>query len=351
MNDGGSPEVNGEFIRYYNGFPGWDRSRIDPVKWKDALSYRKNASFLVAVSAAYDLCVSREDDAVSALLKGLEDLSGRPLLVIVTSDHGTLLGEHGLLGHGRHYFEPLARVPLLMRFPDGRSPRRVPDIAEHADLLPTICAVAGTSCPGGLDGRDLSAAPGGTDRSGWAAAGDIGGSSRTVIRTAAFSENGKKLTLGVRRWRLYDLAADPGETKDIAKERPEEFLRLASGYLAVSGAGKLIRAAMPEGKGEDCFWRGTGAPIQPAWSRQDYKFSARPGLWKMTKGGFSAVYSEGGGLVCENEKGLVVTDPECLAPAMAMLNCVEHHRFGDKETDEARGRNIRDALKKAGYVP
>ena len=412
VNNGEFPEVNGDFIGYYNGFPGWNLSQLDPSKWKEALSYKGNAHFLSAVSAAYDLCVSLEDGDILVLLRGLEAGSGRPLLVIITADHGENFGEHGRLGHGQDFFEPLVRVPLLIRFPDGRGGRRIPAIAEHVDLLPTICAAAGVACPAGLDGKDLAEVEKETDKPRkWAAAGGGNKNSHSAdrIQSAAFSENGKKIMLVVGKWQLYDLAADPGETRDIAKERPDEFLKLASGYLAFSGAGRLVKAAMPEESGEDCFWRKAASSIgkssgtasceqarfeasaliraykldaaekklaesncppadvlkdgetlkllrkafagRSAMFRSGYKFSARPGLWKMMKNGFSVIYSGEAGLLCENDKGQPVTDPGCVPPAEAMLNCIEHHRFRDKEESEPRNRNLREALRKAGYIP
>ena len=55
------------------------------------------------------------------ILRLLSDLDSLNMLentcVIVTSDHGQLLGEHGLLGHGVFLFDELVRIPLLIRFP------------------------------------------------------------------------------------------------------------------------------------------------------------------------------------------------------------------------------------------
>ncbi len=78
-------------------------------------------------------------------------------LVIVTSDHGELLGDHWLLGKGA-FFPAAFHVPCLVR--DPRRPRghgrRVEAFSEHVDLLPTILEALGLPVPLQCDGRSLS---------------------------------------------------------------------------------------------------------------------------------------------------------------------------------------------------
>lgn len=381
LKTGGFSTVDGDFIRYYNNFPGWDLRELDPAKWKMALSYRGNPAFLSAVSAAYDTCISREDNDIASLLGGLGTAGGRPLLIIITADHGDLFGEHGLLGHGQIVSEPLVRVPLLIRFPDGRGARRVRNLAEHVDLLPTVCGAAGIACPAGLDGKDLSSSGGKAAGSlKWAAAGGWD------WNDTAFSDNGKKIMQSVAKWELYDLPSDPGEIKNISKDRPAEFLKAASGYLSFSGAGKLLDSPpLSEESEESCAMNFQLTPRKGLWgvtpcerarveasllaragdfdgasaklrnsscapaavladeetlklirqtpyqvnftARKGYLFSTIRGKWKMKKDGFSAVYTEKNGLVCETIKGSPAAGPGCIPPAAALLNCVEKYRF------------------------
>ncbi|MFH1618829.1 MAG: sulfatase [bacterium] len=410
------PEVDGDFILYYNdSFPGWDLHNLDPVKWEKALSYRGNASFLSAVSDAYDRCVSREDGDISLLLHGLDGSGERPLLVIITADHGELLGEHGFLGHGWQLFEPLVRIPLLIRFPGRPGGQRIRAVAEHVDLLPTICQVVGIACPGGLDGKDLPSAEEKADKPlKWSAAsggGRSGKNYRTVVRTAAFSDNGKKISLSNSQWKLFDLAADPGETRDVAGKRPAEFLKLASDYLVFSGAESVTnKAPYPEKNSGDCFQHKpallpdssadaracsrarletsklaragdfdaaaaqlAGSDCSPAdklrgekvlnlvrraitarrpGDREGYGFSTFPGRWEVQKDGFTVIYSKGEGFECKNDEGLSVAEPVCIPLASAMLNCIEKYRFDNEESNRNKSRNHRleEALKKAGYL-
>jgi arylsulfatase A-like enzyme len=79
-------------------------------------------------------------------------------LIIFVSDHGEAFGEHGAWTHGLDLHDEALRVPLVIRFPDGRhGGLRVPLTVQQADLLPTVLAAAGLTPPDGLDGDDLSA--------------------------------------------------------------------------------------------------------------------------------------------------------------------------------------------------
>src|SRR6185295_12228209 len=79
-------------------------------------------SFIVA---NYDGQLRGSDRAVGELLAALK-ARGRyeKALVIITADHGTLLGEHEQVGHiGRMLYEPLLHVPLIVKFPGADHPR------------------------------------------------------------------------------------------------------------------------------------------------------------------------------------------------------------------------------------
>ncbi len=87
--------------------------------------------------------VSRADAAIGRLL---ESLKRRGLyentLVIVTSDHGESLGEHGTIGHVENLYDELLHVPLILRLPRGRIDSRLvaarEDLVRHIDLAPTL---------------------------------------------------------------------------------------------------------------------------------------------------------------------------------------------------------------------
>ncbi len=94
-------------------------------------------------------------------LLGLRDST----LLVLTSDHGESLGEHGYVGHGRRLYEGILRVPLIMRYPEKIAAGKV--VYEQVSLLdiaPTVLDLAGLSridsqpVPTDFAGRSLAGA-------------------------------------------------------------------------------------------------------------------------------------------------------------------------------------------------
>ncbi len=107
--------------------------------------------------ARYDDAVATADRAVGEILAALARQGRyRDALVVVTADHGEMLGEHGLSGHGQFPFEPQVRVPLLVKRPGGRDAgqrvwRRVSTMGVFAEVV----AAAGATLPGHVQARSL----------------------------------------------------------------------------------------------------------------------------------------------------------------------------------------------------
>ena len=92
-------------------------------------------------------------------------------LVVLTSDHGESLGEHGYyFDHGENLFDPSLRVPLLVVAPGAPAGRRVDAFASTLDLVPTILDAAKVSWPPDLAGTSLLRGGGGTGGAGSGAA-------------------------------------------------------------------------------------------------------------------------------------------------------------------------------------
>ncbi|MCB9746600.1 MAG: sulfatase-like hydrolase/transferase, partial [Alphaproteobacteria bacterium] len=97
--------------------------------FKEELSEAERAALLAWVSDVYDHGVYRADQNLGLLLEQLEAhgwLSGGYRLV-VTSDHGELLGEHGLIDHGHYLWEGNNRVPLLVLGEGLPAPEALPE--------------------------------------------------------------------------------------------------------------------------------------------------------------------------------------------------------------------------------
>ena len=155
-------------------------------------------------------------------------------LVVITSDHGELLGDHWLLGKGA-FFPATFHVPCLVR--DPRRPaghgRLVLEPTEHVDLLPTILEALGRAVPLQCDGRSLSVFLTGDRPARWRRAAhmelDFRDGEQPSIATAlglAAEDCGLAVDLG-ERWGcvrfaglppiLVDRHADPAWTRNLAE--------------------------------------------------------------------------------------------------------------------------------------
>lgn len=142
-------------------------------------------------------------------------------LLVFSADHGESLGEHGYwFSHGQHLYQELVRVPLLLRPPGGAAaPGRVDAPASHLDLYPTILRAFGLE-PGPTRGLDLLAGELPAERvlpqslrGSWSASG---------ARHRLLVEQGRQ--------RLFDLAEDPHEERDLSALEPETVRALAAAH-------------------------------------------------------------------------------------------------------------------------
>jgi len=112
--------------------------------------------------AAYFACVDFLDEVLGEFLRSAEAEGFlEDTVVVYTSDHGDLAGEHDLWWKGS-FHEGATRVPLLVQTPahrDGdREPARVETPVSLIDLYPTLCGLTGLTAPDDIDGVDLSRA-------------------------------------------------------------------------------------------------------------------------------------------------------------------------------------------------
>ncbi len=193
--------------------------------------------------ALYDAEIAYVDAMLSDMLGFLESAGAlEQTMVVVTADHGENIGDHGLMDHQYCVCETLARVPLIIHYPDGLAPGDDDTPVQHTDLLPTFLDLAGLPAPGPLPGRSLLAQRDGAPRSQivqYTAAHrhrfarrhpHFDPASKGYDRTYdAIIRNGYKLIRSNRGdlW-LYDLSDDPGETINLAKKLPQRTAQLQS---------------------------------------------------------------------------------------------------------------------------
>jgi arylsulfatase A-like enzyme len=109
------------------------------------------------IQASYYAMIEQIDHAVGNLLEYLRD-SGKMenTIVVFMSDHGEMLGDHGLVQKGCRFYEGLVRVPLIWQWPRHiNAGLRSPALVELIDVAPTLLEAAGITIPAAMQGRSL----------------------------------------------------------------------------------------------------------------------------------------------------------------------------------------------------
>jgi len=196
---------------------------ITDLNWKRK---RPGPGELDHLGRLYDGNLAYVDREVGELRRRLEALGlWERTLLVISSDHGDGLYEHEYVGHLDQVYEEQTRIPLVIRFPDGRGPRgqRVRGLVDTLDIAPTIADVFQALGQAGSEtaflGRSLLPAVLGAATKPMTLARCAGeqpkyglraGNAKLVYHTARDSAE------------LYDLSADPGEKRDLAAQRPLE---------------------------------------------------------------------------------------------------------------------------------
>ena len=169
--------------------------------------------------AYYYTMVKLIDQQVGRILDCLEEQGlTHDTLVIFTSDHGELLGDHGLWMKGPFHYEELVRIPLLLRWPNGLpAGTRVPGLISQVDLVPTILRAIGQAIPGEVDGVDALPLLRGETHAVRAAAMVECTDDPLRLRLKTVVTEDRKLTYyhGYDFGELYDLVADSGEVRNL----------------------------------------------------------------------------------------------------------------------------------------
>lgn len=206
----------------------------DPSSWHPSNEFRRgyghaggrdpdtDPAYAAELRRAYLAATSYVDAQVGQVLDALRELGlDQNTIVVVWSDHGFLLGEHAIWGKHTLYENGL-RSPLIVRVPELIRPGEKSDaVVETVDLFPTLLDFCRLPAPASLDGRSLRpqlenpAAP-------------------STKPARGFWHSGER-TLRTDRWRLlahpaknggapgvelYDMIADPHESRNLANQEP-----------------------------------------------------------------------------------------------------------------------------------
>jgi arylsulfatase A-like enzyme len=149
-------------------------------------------------------------------------------LIVLTSDHGEAVGQHGTLGHNWHTWGEYLRIPLVLVHPSLPPGSTVDAPVSTVDIMPTLLDLFGLPRPGQeLQGRSLARAL--TGQVAWP---------HDPIFASSRALNGRRETCVVDgRWkytfieptgeeRLFDLVEDKAETRNLVDTHPREAARL-----------------------------------------------------------------------------------------------------------------------------
>jgi choline-sulfatase len=266
----------------YPALQTWAMRHQNRYKWRES---GPDDNLLRTMKAYYYAEISFVDYHTGRLLQALRDTGDLAnTLIVYSSDHGELLGDYHSFGK-RSFLDSAARVPLLASWP-GHLPAGgvCPVPASLLDVMPTILEAAGVEAPQRPDGESL--------RRVWETApGD-----RVILGQIQEAERASYMATDAR-WKyvysapdereyLFDLAADPDETEDVATigifgpgvvGRHEAPAQMAEQSAARTAARERLRGALRDRFRRDGYaapfdgdqWRRYGRGADPIEADED----------------------------------------------------------------------------------
>ncbi|MCP4657496.1 MAG: sulfatase [bacterium] len=187
------------------------------------------------LAALYQAEIAFNDHGFGLLTAALRERAlYRDALILVVSDHGEEFDEHHDFKHGKSLYVESLRVPLIIKPPAAAAPRRVTQVVQHLDILPTLLQFVDLPVPAHLAGRNL-----------------LDGMTPSPIYSYLHLDGGPRVSIldgdwklmqrrdgdRLHRSRLFQIRNDPGEIEDLAPE-----LAVRVGYLTSRVRRKILMA-------------------------------------------------------------------------------------------------------------
>ncbi len=178
------------------------------------------------IQASYYAMIEFLDHEFGRLLDYLDETGQREnTIIIFMSDHGEMLGDHGLALKGCRFYEGLVRVPLMISWLGRVQPQVSDEMVELVDIAPTLYELLGLDVPAFVQGRSTA---------GMITGGEASGPHRDFVRcehyaAANLADATHASMYRDRRWKLvvyhqkevcelYDLENDPWEHRDLSED-------------------------------------------------------------------------------------------------------------------------------------
>ena len=212
------------FLHYYDPHftyappePFASRFKKVPYDQQDALHFPPG--FLAKATAGYAGEIAYVDHCIGLIVEKLKQLGlFESTLIVITADHGEMLGAHGELGHGYFIYQEAIKVPLIIKAPSLTKPEIIRSNAGLIDIFPTICSLQNIAVPAQVQGTALLDH---RDRN------TMEKETRTLycesLLPTKYTANpllgivsGKYKYIQTTRPELYDLSLDPKELDDLS---------------------------------------------------------------------------------------------------------------------------------------
>lgn len=201
--------------------------------WKNALEkFTMDIESSKEMLARYDACIKFVDNEIGRILTTLKDENiFDNTIILVTSDHGESLLEHGIYFDHHGLYDETIIVPLIVKFPKIAHKRIAPFI-QHIDIVPSILDYLNFSCNENFDGKSfIPLIESGKKLRDYIYIEEYNTAKKKAIRTKTnkyIYSNSKESAIcnycgkihgGIEE--LYDLKTDPGENFNLIKEKPQ----------------------------------------------------------------------------------------------------------------------------------
>ena len=216
-----------------------------------------NPEHIDYLKARYLTVLKRIDSELAGIFELLNDSKlRRKTIVIIKSDHGEAFFEHGVIGHTNKLYQEVIHTPLFFKIP-GADPIETDKFTQDIDIMPTLLDLLGLELPAQLQGESLIPLIENTNSS---------------IRDYQIAQKGKDWIVSFRKndlkiiiensevTELYNLASDPGETKNllnsgenyekIARALLEAYNQIIKNQVVYPNPKSSFPAWMDEGKRE-----------------------------------------------------------------------------------------------------
>jgi arylsulfatase A-like enzyme len=186
----------------------------------------KDKSINDYLQTLYDACILEYDEEViGPIIKKLKALNiYDKTIIIVTADHGEEFYEHGGHSHGTTLYDEVTRVPLIIHVPWIKQAKRVKELTQTVDILPTLLDLLAIPIPHQAQGKSLI--------------GLMSKKKSSPPHEYVFGSMGSQSFIRSKEWslvlghggpdhaKLYNLRSDPGQQKDIYPKNKDMALKL-----------------------------------------------------------------------------------------------------------------------------